>query len=376
MPEFARVHVFDETKVPAETPHEISFRPVQPGPVTIMSVPRRHPQKSQAETGVLGTLRLSRPGIDGHGVMLKTETVKIDQPHLFLSFDATAADLAAPGDWTCEVSNETLLDIVFDTDIAYVSKFPLQTASFDIGLLNLLLAEFAAAAEFRLRVVTSADANDASSSVAWSDNLARALNGQRAFFFHRDDIHILRDLLDLPDGLVLPADVILPDELIFRAALDSGPLAAPTFNPGATAFEININFGTPLIPCLDPDALDIEMHSLTVLVALRLDGTIQANCEANAQARINGHPVKDVSGQVEAGVQGAMAGIHTPRQVRALLEPFFVRLMRLNDTPVNILQQFIPFKADAHIDRYSVDGQQLIVHFYSVPRDNGIVTHP
>jgi hypothetical protein len=82
---------------------------------------------------------------------------------------------------------------------------------------------------------------------------------------------------------------------------------------------------------------------------------------------------KDISSQVAVAVQSGIAtrmeSRAAQRMVRQAIEAFFVLLMRLDDTPLPGATHQFPTKA--HIQDYVIDGQRLIVRFYSVPRQDG-----
>jgi hypothetical protein len=91
---------------------------------------------------------------------------------------------------------------------------------------------------------------------------------------------------------------------------------------------------------------------------------------SRVRKRAQGHDIHDVSDDIAGSVKGGLAGHFTPRQMHALLEKLFVTLMRLDDTPPSPDQLSI-FYADAHLDNIVVQGTQLIVRFYSIPKPLG-----
>jgi hypothetical protein len=212
--------------------------------------------------------------------------------------------------------------------------------------------------------------------LTWHRRLARALNGVDRSSFHAGDIVILRDTLDIPDALV-PAGDLLPDSLVFRPVLDSTPLRRPVFDSAAVAYEVTVEFAPTVIPCLNVGWLDIKVTTLSVRVLIGLNGDVRAYAVASAEARIKGHGVKDVSDSLKSGVESALEGRLSRRQLHALWETLFVRLMRLNDTrPPGGLPHPGPFSADAHTIDYTLNGTALTAHFYSVPRAPVVVPPP
>jgi phospholipase C len=92
----------------------ISFRPGQPGPITIVTEIDKN--ITHSESGKLGALSLHRPG----NPILVIKTIPIGGRSLSLAYTATAADLSTPGNWTCSVINATETSATFQTRINYV----------------------------------------------------------------------------------------------------------------------------------------------------------------------------------------------------------------------------------------------------------------
>src|SRR5207249_1012813 len=102
-----------------------------------------HPSPVKSESGFLAKLELFRAGSDtaiaSAGPFQLPKPADLPGTYLRLVHDATDGELATAGDWKCRVTNETDVGITFETDIAYVSNFVLEKASFDTALLSLLL---------------------------------------------------------------------------------------------------------------------------------------------------------------------------------------------------------------------------------------------
>src|SRR5437660_10478677 len=104
---------------------EIKFRVLQPGLITIRVT--RDKTNPKTESGIVGSLLLDRPG-STHAVA--TAVGKVTDSVMLLQHQATAAEVAVPGDWTCEVTNDALDPLVFTTQImGPVASVPLQSAS-------------------------------------------------------------------------------------------------------------------------------------------------------------------------------------------------------------------------------------------------------
>ena len=390
MTEYARVTVHDETNVMDQHRHNIPFRPDRPGRIAIASVvPMPHTSKLQSATGFLCRLELYRPGKSKPvmKVNLPISDVQKSDPSLALTYEATAADLSYPGHWTCQLSNDTFVDLVFSTDISYVSNYPLQIASFDIGLLNLLLAEAVSVAGLKLHLQTSGKGENPASYVTWSRAVALA-TGLISYPFPQPNVDVDLDLIDLPDYERPIADHYLPGTLTFRIILDSLPISGLSLDPnmGALRTTIEIDPSTAKIECLNSNKVDVRVESIQIEIAVGLNGIIQAGCSAKVKAsfvvNVSDFDVDlsdfDVSDAVASAFVNALArenkvaGKFPPRLVRQHIDDFFVRLMRLDNMPPPTWHRPEPFWAYAHIESYVPEGQQLKVRFYSVPQQLSI----
>src|SRR5689334_4357328 len=116
--------VSGKANLPAGGSQELSFRPGSPGRVTSHTDLSR--SNAHTETGLIGLIILRRPGATKP---LATVKINLGSASGGLSYDATAADLATPGDWVCEVSNESNDPITFTTVVGFPIDVPLLTAS-------------------------------------------------------------------------------------------------------------------------------------------------------------------------------------------------------------------------------------------------------
>jgi len=149
----------------------ITFVLAAAGPVSVLSIPHPVPTKNQTETGRLGRIRLFRPG--NPATVAASTTALIGAKQMALSYQATPDDAAIGGTWTCRVCNDTLFPLEFDTTLTIP---PIPTASFDIGLLNSILALAASTADLRLHLQTTDDGS-AACIASWSVALSSLLPG-------------------------------------------------------------------------------------------------------------------------------------------------------------------------------------------------------
>ena len=330
----------------------IHFRPFQAGPINIRSAATKPPRHS--ESGFLGKVSLLRPGSTTPVASTRT---KIGQSLLTITYQATAADLAIAGQWTCQVINSTEADIAFQTDITNVASTPLQSASFDIGLLNALLSEITTVAQFQ--VAESLDVSTASQIVvSWSDAVSSLFGGLSRFEFGLPDKSVG------PLGLLsyrfegfnsqpgFPTMQLLTGPLRLRVVLD--------FQPNAT------------LKALSATSQDVHVASFRLTADMDFDGNITVTCDTKAtlggvDGKLDtGDPSDDLKSGVEDAIrtkilespqtggdpQPAPLG---PQSLKPRIDSFFVLLMRLG--------------TGAAVDNYIVDGNNLIVNYLA--RDTG-----
>ena len=327
---------------------DVRFHVVRAGRVFIGSTPDHQP--GQAESGLIASMLLYQPG---NSTPVATNFAPLHSSGPSLTYDATDADVSAGGDWICEITNETSLNIRFTTVISL--PVPTQTASIDVELLNLLLAEVTSMAAIRLHLESSS-AGWAKSRWTWSPALATHLQGQTEYHFHVDDFP--KTLFHVP----LTGEKI---DTVFRlAGLDSDPayprVALRTDAPGLgvmLAFQMD---GAKLV-AMDTGVPDIDLSQLAISLLIGFGGDITIQCTAKATYALVS-TLQDVSDQVASNVVGAIneklgtdpfVQFFGVAQLRGYIESFFVRLMRLD--------------AQAQIQRYRTDGQSLIVEYYSPP---------
>jgi hypothetical protein len=106
--------ISEQATLSAGDSQSIHFRPGQPGNVSVHSVPS--PSFAHTETGLLAEVFLRRPGST---TPVATAKFKVPSPSIGLGYDATAAELAIAGEWTCEIVNASLDAINFATGVTF-----------------------------------------------------------------------------------------------------------------------------------------------------------------------------------------------------------------------------------------------------------------
>jgi hypothetical protein len=365
---------FDETSIGSGGQHFIAFTPVEAGTFTIQIVAQRVPTAKQAPNGYWAKINLFRPGFTGP---FQTRLAPLANPTNTLSHNVTAAELAVPGGWTCQIQNPTPVDIVYDTTINLPTPYPFQTATFDIGLLDAILREAGNDVGIEVHLITdSAPPGDAGMSyVTWTPVLTQLLNGLTRQAFVAPDLQVQTNDLDINAAVKEGLTTALPDILIFRMALGTYPIPGPFVDTGSGRLITSLDFGSGTVDCLNSGLIDIRVDSLTVQLSIGLDGSVQAIAAATANARLLGFQY-DVSGPVQDAVNGAVAAFAKPRVIAPFLNRFFVTLMRLNDTQPPGLNSERVFFGNAQITNLSVQGQTLTAQFFSVPRSLSIALPP
>ena len=105
----------DVGKLAGGNSRTVSFRPVLPGRIGVVSLAADPPRSS--ESGYLAHFKLTRPG---SATPIAAVEVPIGSKSVSFGYLATAADLQAPGDWTCEIRNDADADVTFTTDVIFV----------------------------------------------------------------------------------------------------------------------------------------------------------------------------------------------------------------------------------------------------------------
>lgn len=357
MANFATQTISDHARIASGDQRDIKFRPGQPGTITLQTKPSPVPQKSQTETGFLGQIELRRPG---SGTPVAKEKVKIGENHLALGYTATAADLAAPGDWTCRITNFSLINADFTTVISYISDFPLLTASFDIPLIEQLLSEVGATAAVRVHLESSNDGSK-QSVASWSVPVANLIGGQVETRIHIPDAS--KTLINVHGHTI--------DTTFRLLGLNSDPaglFAGLVTNPLGLLVGLRFDTSGALLKANDFGVPDINIDSFAISLTVNFDGTIVPECNVTAILRLNSIDVSgDVKGQVESALASKIAEVKlTPAVVRQQIETFFVLLMRLSGTRVTTHR--LPEFLQGHIQSYAVQGNSLVATYFQVPQ--------
>jgi hypothetical protein len=367
MADFVVQTTSDNAVIAAGESRTIQFRPAEPGNVAVRSVPAQ--PAAHSESGFLGSLDLRRPGSTQPLASSETRT---GGTVLALRYQATAADLVTPGNWTCEVANATDVDQVFDTEISYPSSTPApqvvnKTATFDVGLLNLIIAEAVTDSGLSWHLESSASDADPESFVAWSPAVADTLPGAwRGQIYYPFRIADYRKDSDFDVGTV---NWVVVRIVNFDADPTSPVSVALTASGGAAQLAINVTFqaDTAKLVVIDSDVdldkvdLEVDINSLVVSVIVGFDGSLSATADAVLTLLVAGVEAADLSQGMSVTMQDALNnGWITNLQtelVQAYLNKFFVSLMRLGP--------------QAEIQSYESDGVTLTVN-YTVPAPAGV----
>lgn len=330
-----------QTRVLAGDSQEIQFRPGIPGVIGVNSV--SSPKVARPDNGFLAMITLRRPGST---TVLAKGTYKVLTFPLLLSYHATAADLATPGDWTCEVSNMSLDPITFSTDVTFPIDVPLATASIDLDFLNLLLSKVFDAAAIKIHIESS------------DDGIPRTTFSVS---------------LDVAALLKLPAytQINIPNQeksalgipFVYRILnLDSDPAYPIVFFSTDLELKVEMRFDTASARLVAQNlpAPDINIELFDIEITIGFDGSFQPVCNASAHLAFNNI---DFSSDVSSGVQDAInqhlqdspgfAALQDKKQVRAQIDSLFIAMMRLGP--------------QAQIQSYRVDGQTLTVTYFLRP---------
>jgi hypothetical protein len=218
----------------------------------------------------------------------------------------------------------------------------LTSASFDIDLLNVMLAEVASTAALRVRLQSAAPKDLRSSVASWSAPVANLIGGQIEYRFHLNDAS--KDLK--------------VDTARFRLNnLNSDP-TSPTVSiknvNGAPVLSASLNFVTPAqLKSLTTAVPDIDIEDFDITVSVDFNGAVTP--KAIVRASVSDIDW-DVSNDVESNVEDAIhtelgAQGLTPDKIKAIVDRFFQSLLRF----------------DGVIHQYAIEGDALKVTYYQVP---------
>ena len=356
---FASVTVSDQAGIPAGQSRSIGFRPGRPGPVTVISTPAEQPPKSQSEPGVLGSVEI----VTASGAAVAWKSAPIGAVALGLTYDATAADLVAQGNWTCRITNFSPISTSFTTTITSVSGFPVRTASFDVSLLNAILLEATALAAVCVRLQSSSDNSD-QSVVSWSIPVANLIGGSVEARFNVAD----------------PTDAIIAigDHKIFNASwrllnLNSNPSftsIAVQSNPLAMVATLEFDATGALLNSNTTGVPDLNLGAFAITIAVGFDGRVTPACSASASVSVAGFTIDEsstVESNVAAAITGKLNGLSvSPVDIRGILDRFFISLMRLNGQ-IAVPRSVATVPGVANVTGYAVQGDSLVVTYYLTP---------
>jgi hypothetical protein len=216
-----------------------------------------------------------------------------------------------------------------------VSDTPLQTASFDLTLLNLILGEAVETAAACVHLESSGDQSE-QSVISWSVPVADLIGGSVETRLHIDDVSKDDATFRL---LGLDSDVI-------TVTLNSAPLNLVGVALFDTTIAVLKNIGgLPLG--------DIHFQFFAITVTVGFDGSIAATCAVEAS---------NDSGDIQSAVESKLSSLIqqkglTPTKVRQVLDSFFIQLMRLNPSATTTPTGY------AQIQQYSVQNNSLVVTY-------------
>ena len=255
---------------------------------------------------------------------------------------------AAPGNWTCDIDNDSLEAITFTTTVTFPIDVPVATASFDIGLLNIILAKLVDAASVRLHIESSGDGSP------------------RSFVSLSQDI---ADLLGLPSVTTFPVadqtDTVLHFDIIYRIVnLNSDP-EYPIFylQPDPLAIMFVLRFDTQsarLVAQNLPSPADVIVNSLDIEATIGFGSGVQIAVNAVAHVDFQNIDASDkLAGGIRDGINSqlqdnpAVAALLDKKALRSRIDSLFVQMMRLGKGAV--------------IRGYSVNDGALTVTYFVPP---------
>lgn len=317
--------------------HAIAVTPQSAGPLSVrttLSDPHAHPDGT-----AIGGLLLLRPH---SATPVARATIAPGQAEADLAYSVTEADLATSGPWTCVVENFALQELTFTTTVTYPGPTLVdRTATFDLGLLNLVMAQL-------VRDI----------------GLSAHLGSEQFAVFVSPDV---LDLLKLSGTCVLRIDVPeihLPgaDLRVQEMRVDLAPtinafvIAGPDGWP-AVYVAADLRVTDPIVVTGAPLGIDVtfDVNDLSASGTLSFAGNLDVTPYASIEVHVG--PVSaDVSSWINnlgpSQLAAAFAAAVPPDTVRAAVDSLFQKLMRLD--------------AKAVIRGYAVDGDALTVT-YAVP---------
>jgi hypothetical protein len=279
------------------------------------------------------------------------------------------------GSWTCRICNDTLFRLEFDTILTIP---PVPTASFDVGLLNSILALAASTADLRIHLQTTENGSPASIA-SWSVALAGLLpkkpiqlsSGQivlRDAVEHRFALPVfdafsvnvpLRGNVTLADGKIVNADAV---EVAIGSSGES-IVVTVAFDAPNTNLTVSVS-GTPI------QLTHVTFQLFQVEISIDFDGRVTLDAQIGASAVILGESI-DLSQPIREKLlqkieEKLRPFVSDTAALKKTLFAFFANLMRLNQ--IAVPNEPVPFAGD--IQDISVDGRTLTASYAIVP-----VTH-
>lgn len=209
--------------------------------------------------------------------------------------------------WTCELLNDGGVQV---TVVLSIDSIVTQTVSFDVPLLNLLLAEALSVANFKVHVHTNDGEGTDDSYVTWSDAVTNFLKGKPGFDFpfrtiEKDGYQITVDADGAPTALELVDD-------------GAGPGLRLTAQLAGNAQG---TIGTAII----------EWCTLTATIALA-SAQPTVTCQMRALANL-GSASYDISSDLSSYIESQAVSVAQPyvATIKTFIDRFFVSLVRLEN---------------------------------------------
>jgi hypothetical protein len=247
-------------------------------------------------------------------------TVRPGEQNATVTYMAQAGDLVAPGEWVCSIKNLSNADLGLQTTITYPGGEVLreESGTFDVGLLNILIAEAVRVAGLRVHLGSRAV------SLLASDALLALLA--------RDNPLLAFPIGDIGIGGYTIGVQEIADDLIPQLAVDvgqTGQYPVATVSASLPVPDRIVATGVPF---------GIDAHAdvgwLDATVEVDFGGNVQITPSVSASLTIAGASF-DISSLLEgfvspAAVAAALASAHLgPDAIRPIIDNFFIKLMRL-----------------------------------------------
>jgi hypothetical protein len=243
------------------------------------------------------------------------------------------------------------------------------TASIDLGLLNVMLAEVVSTAALRVHLQASKLSTDNESVASWSAPVANLAGGS------------IQQRFRVPES----SEYDMTWQLNNLNSDPKTPILTFGSSGGVPALTAVLNFVVPGRLKGTGNAPDIPIKEFSVTITVYVTGEYTVVADVSAYLDINlgvTHVHYDVSQDVKTDVQQAISsaiteppptglGLTAPK-ITSAFDSFFVSLLRLSGFVPHgggiVASELAPVYADGHIQQYAIQGNSLVVTYYQVPR--------